>query len=237
MELKTVDKRWELTCEDEFRLEAELSKGRHDDEGALSWLELAVEGGNVVTDVVGLLEPLVGQDLQLALQTQQQLGKLRRLDFGDVVATFPAITTKSYFFYMVCVMPPRMDLPKVRTPFSCVGFLIYEAGGLVGASAFAISSPIGTPRAFLPPFLRRIIFRCVGFVMFRKNWGLRHQYWFSLASTYKRPPLSSAFHLPGKLYSMLGGSCARSQSSDEKIRRKNGRCSSFFSPSVFGTMM
>ena len=45
---------------------------------------------------------------------------------------------------------------------------IWVAGGVVGEKAFVTTRPMGTPLILLPPFFFKIIFKCVGFVMFRK---------------------------------------------------------------------
>jgi hypothetical protein len=53
--------------------------------------------------------------------------------------------------------------------------MIYVAGGVVGLNAFVTTTPIGY-LILLPPFFLRIIFRCVGLVIFKKYCGFLHQY-------------------------------------------------------------
>lgn len=52
--------------------------------------------------------------------------------------------------------------------------IMVEAGGVVGASALATTTPIGLPFCLLLFVFRRMIFKCVGLVMLRKYWGFLH---------------------------------------------------------------
>jgi hypothetical protein len=53
--------------------------------------------------------------------------------------------------------------------------IIYEGGAVVGGLALVTVIPTSPSLNFLPPNLRRIIFKCVGLVKFMKYWGFLHQ--------------------------------------------------------------
>jgi len=82
-----------------------------------------------------------------------------------------------------------------------------------------------------------MIFKCVGFVTFKKYCGFLHQNWFSLpfSRTLLPPEDWPRVHLPWNCYSIVLGSWTTSMCSEAKMRRKKGLSSSFlFSTSVFG---
>lgn len=117
---------------------------------------------------------------------------------------------------------------------------ICVAGGVVGEKAFVTTRPIGTPLILLPPFFFKIIFKCVGLVMFKKYCGFLHQNWFSLPfSSTRLPPQVVGPHLPWNYCSIVFGNWRSSIGSDENTLKKNGLYSSalFAELSVFGIII
>ena len=113
------------------------------------------------------------------------------------------------------------------------------AGGWIGDCALVTVIPkLRLALRFLT-FLLTIIFKCVGFVMFKKYCGLRHQNWFSLpVSVTRLPPHVYTVHLLSNFCSMVSGSWTKSIDSEANTLKKKGRSASdFFSTSVLGTMI
>jgi hypothetical protein len=72
-----------LTSQREVQLEVGRSHGGHNDERTLRGLVERVERGHFVGDVPGFLLPLVGEDLEFALEV---FGQLWGLEVRNVVA-------------------------------------------------------------------------------------------------------------------------------------------------------